>query len=76
MTAHTATATTTSPLGGIFRRTGAFLRGVATTIAETSDLARCAHQAERLAGLSDSELARRGIAREQIIQHAFRRYMY
>ena len=75
MTVETATITTT-PFRAISQRAGAFLRGVAERIAETSDLARCAHEAERLSALSDAELARRGIDREQIIQHAFRRYMY
>ena len=75
MNAETATITTT-PFRAIFQRAGAFLRGVARGIAETSDLARCARQAERLSALSDAELARRGIDRGQIIQHAFRRYMY
>ena len=75
MTARTATIAA-NPLRAILDRAGATLRAVARTMAETGDLARCAREAERLRELSDAELARRGIARGQIIQHAFRRYMY
>ena len=32
---------------------------------------RCAREAERLSGLSDLELARLGVARDRIFQHAF-----
>lgn len=35
--------------------------------------ARCAREAERLSALSDAELARIGLRREDIVRHAFRR---
>jgi hypothetical protein len=50
------------------------LAGAYMAIAETSSAARCAQEAERLFALSDEELARRGLTRDRVIQHAFRRY--
>ncbi len=36
---------------------------------------RCAREYERLSQLSDEELARRGLQRDGLIQHAFRGYL-
>lgn len=51
-------------LGGIFRQLAENFRGYA-----------CAREAERLSALSDAELARLGIRREGIFQHAFGRFL-
>lgn len=57
---------------------GAFKSAAANLIerlASTSFAASCAREVERLSLLSDAELARRGLTRDRIVQHAFRRYM-
>lgn len=70
----TAQARTTVPghsiLAGITR--GA--RFVFDMFAHASIGARCAREAERLSAMSDAELARRGLRRDQIIRHAFGPY--
>jgi hypothetical protein len=76
MSSQTAITTTTNPVRAVFHRVGAFLRGVAETIGDASHVARCANEAERLFEMSDAELARRGLKRDQIIQHAFRSYLH
>ena len=76
MSAQTAITTTTNPVRASFRRVGALLRGVAETIVDASHAARCANEAERLFRMSDAELARRGLKRDQIIRHAFRSYIH
>jgi hypothetical protein len=45
------------------------------TLAHRSPAARCAQEAERLFALSDAELARLGLTRDRVIQHAFRSYL-
>jgi len=60
----------------IFAGVGTAITAIGETIANASQAARCAREAERLFALSDLELARRGLARDQIIQHAFRRYLH
>lgn len=51
-------------LGRLFRK-----------MAESSQGYACAREAERLSALSDAELARLGISRDRIFQHAFGRFM-
>jgi hypothetical protein len=41
-----------------------------------SDAARCAREAERLLAKSDEELARLGLRRDEVVRHAFARFMY
>jgi hypothetical protein len=36
----------------------------------------CARELERLSALSDSALARRGLRRDEIVQHVFRNHMH
>jgi hypothetical protein len=60
------------PLAGIGAR---FMSGV-KAISNASRGARCLREAERLSRLSDDELARRGLKRDQIVQHAFRSYLH
>lgn len=45
-------------------------------VATRSQANRCRAEAERLAALSDEELNQIGLAREDIVGHAFRRYLY
>jgi len=44
-------------------------------IAHRSPAARCAQEAERLFALSDADLARLGLTRDRVIQHAFKSYL-
>ncbi|CAN5788111.1 hypothetical protein BH23PSE1_BH23PSE1_19330 [soil metagenome] len=58
-------------LHGLHRRLVAILE----TIAEGSQAMRCSREAERLSRLSDTDLARLGLTRADIVQHAFARYL-
>jgi hypothetical protein len=72
MTTQTNTQDSTRPLlAGL----GAWLKAVFAAIADASQVARCAREAEALARLSDAELARRGLTRDTIVQYAFRHYL-
>jgi hypothetical protein len=55
---------------------GAKLMRVFEILAATSDAARCAREAERLLAKSDEELARLGLRRDEVVRHAFARFMY
>ena len=74
MTVQTTTITTT-PVRAFFQRIRTFLGGVAATMADASHAARCGREAQRLLDMSDAELARRGLKRDQVVQHAFRSYL-
>ena len=50
-------------------------RNLVLAIARNSRGARAAREAERLSRLSDADLARLGIARDDIVLHAFRGYL-
>jgi hypothetical protein len=52
-----------------------FLHGLAAAFRGLGDAIRAAHAAESLLGLSDAELARRGLRREEIMDTVFRRYL-
>jgi hypothetical protein len=54
---------------------GARLKAVLAAIADASQAAKCAREAEHLLQLSDSELARRGLTRDRVVHHAFRHYL-
>ena len=56
----------------VTKKTGSVLR----RIGELSEGARAARHAGRLTELSDEQLAARGIARDQIVAHAFRHLMH
>lgn len=45
---------------------------VADVFGATAEAVRCAREVERLSAMSDAELARRGIKRQEIVNHAFR----
>lgn len=49
-----------------------WLGGLMMRMADASAGARAAREAGRLSQLSDQELARLGIARDRIVEHAFR----
>jgi hypothetical protein len=67
MTAPTATRLSAR---SIPVRIGDAMTVIAGTLHESSDLSRCSREAERIFALSDDELARRGLTRDRIIQHA------
>jgi hypothetical protein len=48
---------------------------VGSFIASMSSAVACAREAERLMQMSDEELARRGLSRDGIVQHAFAKHM-
>lgn len=76
MTTQINSAATAQPLAKSLLN--AFLAGaghVVDVLADASHGARCAREAERLFALSDAELAKRGLRRDQVITHAFRSYM-
>ena len=50
-------------------------RNLVLAIARNSRGGRAAREAERLSRLSDADLARLGIARDDIVLHAFRGYL-
>jgi len=52
------------------------LRAIGKVLVDTSTVARCAREAERLSALSDAELAGMGLTRDRVVQHAFRRYIH
>jgi len=60
-----------SPFGRFFSRIGNGMLLAFEIMAEASNGMRCAREAERLFELSDVELAKRGLTRDRIIQHAF-----
>ena len=59
----------------LFAGLGSRLKAVLAAIADASQVARCAREVEHLSRLSDAELARRGLTRDRIVQHAFRHYL-
>lgn len=63
------------PARSVGQRIVAFLAAAGAVMADSTHGARCAREAERLFGLSDAELAKRGLTRDGIVAHAFRRYM-
>lgn len=65
-----AQATMTGPRTRL-ARLGDRLARLAVRLVENSELNRRAEVAQRLSALSDAELARRGLRREDILRHAF-----
>lgn len=53
----------------------AALEWIISFLAQTSQAMGCAREAERLSRLSDAELYRLGVKRDEVIQYAFRGFM-
>lgn len=67
--AYTATTTTDfAARGGVFARAGAAIGGFLMAYAEASSRHS---EYEALDGLTDAELAKRGLTRDQIARHVF-----
>jgi hypothetical protein len=45
-------------------------------LCDLSNARQCALEVERLMALSDAELARRGLKRDEIVRYVFRNYMH
>ena len=71
----TYTTTNASPIRSAFAPVLAAGRGLYGLLATTARAARCAREAERLFAMSDAELARLSLRRDQIVQHAFKAYV-
>jgi hypothetical protein len=61
-----------SSAGRLLVRAAATARAIGEALIETNAGMRCFRKAERLQALSDADLVKLGISRDQIIQHAFR----
>ena len=51
------------------------LGGILDALSGLAAATAAAREAERLLLLSDADLARRGLARDRVVQHAFRAYL-
>ncbi len=71
MTSNSLTRNRDGVFAGLRHRIG----GLLEAIAGSSDLERSAREYERLSRLSDAELARRGLRRDFLAEHAFRRHV-
>lgn len=71
----TVQSTNATPIRSVFAPVAALGRGVYGLFATTAAALRCAREAERLFGLSDAELAKLGLRRDAIVQHAFSTYI-
>jgi hypothetical protein len=60
---------------GFFAAVAKAARRFGAAMVENSGGMRCSREAERLSQLSDAELARLGLTRDRIVQHAFARYL-
>lgn len=73
-------ATTTIDLHGapkgVLSKIGSAFVGVMEFFYSVSAAGKCAHEVERLMAFTDRELQERGIEREDIVRHAFQRYMH
>lgn len=61
---------------GFSARLGRFFTRMIELGERMSSANRCRLEAERLSALSDAELAQIGLKRDEIMHHAFRRYLY
>jgi hypothetical protein len=59
----------------VLSRIGDAVRAFCDILADSSTGMACAREADRLFALSDEELARLGLTRDRVINHAFRRYL-
>ena len=75
----TTTLQTSSPRG-VGRTILAVLKmgfaAVMRFLCDLSEARRCALELQRLTALSDAELARRGIRRDEIVSYVFRNHMH
>ena len=71
----TAQSNTITPIRSALAPVLAAGRALYGVLVTASRAAQCAREAERLFGLSDAELARQGLRRDQIVQHAFKTYV-
>jgi hypothetical protein len=71
----TATTTTARPARPVLGRIRSAAAAAFNALAEYSQAAQCAREAQRLFAMSDGELAKRGLTRDRIIQHAFGPYL-
>jgi hypothetical protein len=60
----------------IAARIGAGFAAVMRFLCDLSNARQCAAEVQRLMALSDAELERRGLKRNEIVTYAFRNYMY
>jgi uncharacterized protein YjiS (DUF1127 family) len=60
----------------ILRRIGVGFVKMLEAMMKGGQANQCRLEAERLSGFSDAQLAKLGIERDQIMYHAYRRYMY
>ena len=60
---------------GLLVRAAAIVRAFGEVLVESNAGMRCSRKAERLQALSDADLAKLGIRRDQIVQHAFRGFL-
>ena len=67
--AHITTDTTANPTQGLFSGLFSWLTHIAETNARVQEV-------ERLQSLSDAELAKKGLKREDIARHVFRDILY
>lgn len=72
-TTHSAAADYTARSTGLFDRILVALSNFGERYATAN---RCRLEAERLALLSDAQLAEMGLKRDEIVTYAFRRYLY
>jgi hypothetical protein len=72
----TTTITFRETLDGGLARIRAGFGEVMAFFHTLSNAHECSLEAQRLMALSDAELARHGLRRDQVVQHAFRRIMH
>jgi hypothetical protein len=63
-------------LARIGARIGAGFAAVMRFLCDLSNARRCALELERLMSLSDAQLERRGLKRDEIVHYVFRNYMH
>jgi hypothetical protein len=71
----TSTTTNIARSGDLFDKIANAFHTTVAVMANASVGMACSREAERLARLSDEDLAKLGLTRDRIIQHAFARYM-
>ncbi len=74
--ATTTTITVRETVEGGLARIGAGFAQLMAFFETVSTAHRCSLEAQRLMARSDDELARHGLRRDEIVQHAFRRTMH
>lgn len=71
----TAQLSSTEPVRSITGTIFNWAGQVYDVLCKTGHAAQCAREAERLLALSDQELAKRGLQRDEVIRHAFASYL-